>query len=118
MLQEASRGQGVTRLAVRLREVVCKDVHRLFGFGAQIRVDVLVIQGADQGGPTSCYMPGTMRFPDMHDNVPLPIGSSGLIIFNGTPLHFIDIFVLVSRDEPKSEDLAGLLSKKLAGKRR
>jgi hypothetical protein len=116
MLQEASRGQGVARLAVRLRKVVCKDVQRWFGFGAQIRVDALVVQGADQGGPTSCYMPRTIRFIDIHDNQPLPMDTNGVIIFNGTPLHFIDIFVLVSRDRKESDDLAGLLSKQLAGK--
>jgi hypothetical protein len=96
MLQEASRGQGVTRLAVRLRKVVCKDVQRWFGLGAQIRVDALVVQGDSQGGPTSY--------------------ANGVIIFNGTPLHFIDIFVLVSRDRKESDDLGVLLSEQLNGK--
>jgi hypothetical protein len=117
MLKEASLGQGVTRLAVRLRKVVCKDVQRWFGFGAQIRVDALVVQGADQGGPTPFYMPRTLRFTDMHDHQPFPMGANGVIIFNGTPLHFIDIFVLVSRDRKKSDDLDVLLTKQLAGQK-
>ena len=109
-----TRGGGaVPRLAVQLRQVTCHDVHKLFG-GAEVRLDALVVHGHAQGeDPSSVYMPQTYRFPDMRDHQQLPIDyEHGLLIYNGQPLHFLDLFILASRDRKDSDDLATLLGQK------
>jgi hypothetical protein len=107
----ADRGTSVVpRLAVLLRQVICHDVHKMFG-AAEVRLDALVVHGRGQRDrPDSFYMPGTFRFADMHDHQQLPIDPShGLLIFNGKPAHFLDIFIVASRDRQDSDDLATLL---------
>jgi hypothetical protein len=110
-----TRGTGhVPRLSIMLREVICHDVHKLFG-GADIRLDALVVHGRGRhDDASSFYMPATFRFTGVHDHQPLPIDPSfGLLIFNGVPLHFVDIFIMASRDTGDSDDLASLLRREL-----
>lgn len=108
------RGDAAPRLAVLLRNVVCHDVQKLFG-GADVRLDALVVHGRGvEDDLSSFYMPGTFRFPDVRDHQRLPIDREhGLLVFNGRPLHFLDIFVLASRDRRDSDDLASLLADRL-----
>jgi hypothetical protein len=117
------RGPGLPRLSIKLREVICRDVHKMFASadapkwlgGAQVRLDALVVYGkvADQD-LGSFYMPGTFRFPDVRDDVPLPIDKNfGLLIFDGSPAFFLDVFIMASRDRKDTDDLASLLKGQL-----
>jgi hypothetical protein len=103
-----------SRVAVLIRKVVCRDVQKIFG-GAQIRLDALVVHGAGtKDDPDSFYMPGTFRFADIRDHQQLPIDPDhGMLIFEGIPLHFLDIFLIASRDRKDSDDLASLIKKTL-----
>jgi hypothetical protein len=115
MLDNVTRGAGdVPRLAVLLRNVICHDVLKLFG-GAEVRLDALVVHGRGTGDdPSSFYMPGTFRFSDIRDHQSLPIDPDhGLLIFNGQPMHFLDVFVIASRDRKETDDLSSLLREKL-----
>lgn len=106
-------GPEVPNLAVRIKDVVIFDNRKWFG-EANIRLDVLVIHGRSQENKLdSFYTPGTFRFGRVADGDHLPIGESGLLVFYGKPLHFMDIFITVSRDRKDSDDLAVLLSRQL-----
>ncbi len=61
-------------------------------------------------------MPQTFRFPGIKSQDRLPTGENGLLIFYGKALHFLDIFITVSRDRQDSEDLATLLYQKASGR--
>lgn len=116
MLDDDTRGTGkVPRLAVKLRNVICHDVQTVFGGPAPVRLDAVVVSGRGlEADPSSFYMPRTFRFPDIDDHVPLPIDKDyGLLIFDGTPLHFLDIFIMASRDRKGSKDVASLLGERL-----
>jgi hypothetical protein len=100
-------------LAVLLQDIMIWDTRKWFG-EAEIRVDALVVHGnAVEGDQKSFYMPQTFRFPGVKSQERLPIGDNGLLIFFGQALHFLDIFITVSRDRRDSDDLATLLSKQL-----
>jgi hypothetical protein len=103
------------RLGVLLRNVVCHDVQKMFG-GAEIRLDALVVHGAGtKEDPSSFYMPGTFRFADIRDHQRLPIDPDhGMLIFEGVPKHFLDIFLIASRDRKDSDDLASLIKETLS----
>jgi hypothetical protein len=91
-------------LAVRLQDIMIWD----------IRLDALVVHGnTTQGDSTSAYVPKTFRFPGIKDQDRLPTGENGLLIFYGNALHFLDIFITVSRDRKDTDDLATLLSQQL-----
>ena len=107
-----SQPQAVT-LAVRLQDIMIWDTKKWFG-DADIRLDALVVHGnATQGNSTSAYVPKTFRFPGIKDQDRLPTGENGLLIFYGNALHFLDIFITVSRDRKDTDDLATLLSQQL-----
>jgi len=118
LFQTVSFAAGPPLHAVKLRQTIVHDVQKWFG-GAQIRLDALVVTGNGFAeDPASFYMPGTFRFPDVRDHEQLPIDTDGgLLLFAGVPLHFIDIFILVSRDDKDSDDLASLLSSALKDKK-
>ena len=100
-------------LAVRLQDIMIWDTKKWFG-EAQMRLDALVVHGyATENQPPSIYMPQTFRFPGIKSQERLPTGENGLLIFYGEALHFLDIFIIVSRDRQDSEDLATLLYKNL-----
>jgi hypothetical protein len=111
---EVTRGTTLPRLSVKIRNVVCRDVHKWFG-GAEIRLDALAVHGnANAEDVSSVYSPGTFRFPDIHDNQPFPLDPDfGMVIFDGKPAFFLDIFVMASRDRKDSDDLASLLKERL-----
>jgi hypothetical protein len=113
-MDSATRAGGWTpRLAVSLHDVVVLDNRKWFG-GADVRVDALVVTGYGNSEATdSFYMPKTAAFPRIGDGQRLPIGEGGLLVFHGTALHFLDIFIMVSRDRKDSDSLAGLLTKAL-----
>jgi hypothetical protein len=103
----------VENLAVRLQDIMIWDTKKWFG-DADIRLDALVVHGnATQGNSTSAYVPKTFRFPGIKDQDRLPTGENGLLIFYGNALHFLDIFITVSRDRKDTDDLATLLSQQL-----
>ncbi|MBD2414785.1 hypothetical protein FACHB389_31690 [Nostoc calcicola FACHB-389] len=100
-------------LAVRLQDIMIWDTKKWFG-DADIRLDALVVHGyATKVEPANFYMPQTFRFPGIQKRDRLPTGENGLLIFYGQALHFLDIFITVSRDRKDSENLAQLLSKQL-----
>jgi hypothetical protein len=104
----------VPPLAVLLHDLVIHDVRKWWG-GANIRVDALVVHGHGASEePSTFYMPGTFRFPNVRNDDYLQIDESGLLVFLGRPLHFLDMYITVSRDRSDSDDLATLLSKKLS----
>lgn len=103
----------MTQLAVRLSDIVIHNNKKWFG-EADIRLDTLVVHGGGETDSTeSFYAPTTFRFGRIADGAKLPIGESGLLIFLGKPLHFLDLSITVSRDRKDSDDLAQLLSSRL-----
>jgi hypothetical protein len=103
----------VPYLAVRVHDIIVHSNKKWFG-ESDIRLDALVIHGQGKAdNPESFYMPGTFRFSRVADGERLPTGEAGLLIFYGKPLHFLDIFIMVSRDRRDSDDLTTLLSKQL-----
>ena len=100
-------------LAVRLQDIIIWDTKKWFG-DAQMRLDALVVHGkATESDSLNFYMPQTFRFPGIKDRDRLPTGENGLLIFYGEAIHFLDIFITVSRDKKDSDDLATLLAKQL-----
>ncbi|MEO1429881.1 MAG: hypothetical protein AAFV71_12605 [Cyanobacteria bacterium J06633_8] len=100
-------------LAVRLQDIMIWDTKKWFG-DAQMRLDALVVHGkANDSDSSSFYMPQTFRFPGIKDNDRLPTGENGLLIFYGEAVHFLDIFITVSRDRKDSDDLATMLNQEM-----
>ena len=105
--------QMAPHLAVRVQDLIIHDTKKWFG-EADIRLDALVVHGhGTKGKPESFYMPQTFRFPRISDGDRLPTGETGLLIFYGQPLYFLDIFITVSRDRKDSDALATLLTQQL-----
>jgi len=112
LVTRASKAE-MPQLAVRLRDIVIHNNKKWFG-EADVRLDTLVVHGGGETDRTdSFYAPTTFRFGRIADGARLPIGESGLLIFLGNPLHFLDISITVSRDRKDSDDLAQLLSSRL-----
>lgn len=104
-------------LAVRLQDIIIHDTKKWFG-EANIRIDALVVHGhGTKDKPESFYMPQTFRFPRVVDGDTLPTGEAGLLIFYGKPFHFLNIYIIVSRDRKDSDDLSNLLSKELRSRK-
>ena len=104
-------------IALRLHDIVIHSNKRWFDFlgGADIRVDVLAIQGnVLDDDPKSFYTPTTVRFGGIGDESTVPLDDHGLLAYYGWPKHFLDISVLVSRDTTRADDLAALLEKEAA----
>ncbi|MCI0441471.1 MAG: hypothetical protein L0177_20400 [Chloroflexi bacterium] len=100
-------------LAVYLQDIIVHDTRKWFG-EADIRLDALVVSGYGQEvNPQSFYMPGTFRFSRVRDGDRLNTGDEGLTVFHGKAAHFLDIFIMASRDRKDAEDLAGLLAGQL-----
>ncbi len=89
------------RIAIRFKDLV---VHRNRAlWHANIRVDTLIISGTKRGAP---YSPGTYRFSRIGVEERLPF--EDLLIFDGEPLHYVDLAIWVSRDKMGSKPLAEL----------
>jgi hypothetical protein len=110
-------GEGVAEaqpaaLAVRLHDLVVHNNKKwfdLFG-GADVRVDVVVVQGnVVDGDASSAYAPSTIRFGGVADGASLATDDHGLLVYFGRPRHFLDISLMVSRDRKDSDDLAQLI---------
>jgi hypothetical protein len=114
--QPGSRGGGADdnpTLAVSLHDVVVHDTRKWFG-EADIRLDALVVTGyGTADDPGSFYMPKTASFGRIRNEDALQLGPGGLLIFHGRAAHFLDVFVLVSRDQQDSVDLATMLKSSL-----
>jgi hypothetical protein len=114
--QPGSRGAGDAdnpTLAVSVHDVVVHDTRKWFG-EADIRLDALVVTGyAKDSDPGSFYMPKTANFARIRNDDALQLGPGGLLVFHGRAAHFLDLFVLVSRDQKDSADLATLLKSSL-----
>ena len=102
-------------LAVRLNDVVIHDARKWFGLGADIRLDAFVVTGP-QRQATARYHPATFRFPNVRSGDRLSIEPPGLLVYYGVPAHFVDVFLLVSRDRKDSADLGALLGKQVNSK--
>jgi hypothetical protein len=106
-------GQELPPLAVSLHDIVIHDNKKWFGEAA-IRLDALIITGHGRhDAPRSFYMPKTVSFGRVRDGDRLSIGTGGLLVFHGQVMHFLDIFLMVSRDRKDTQDLAGILTEKL-----
>ena len=106
-----TRGSGgeLPTLAVSLHDVVIHDNRKWFG-EADVRLDALIITGyGEKDSPESFYMPKTASFARVKDSARLQIGPGGLLAFYGPVAHFLNIFVMVSRDRKDSDDLAAIL---------
>lgn len=116
-----SRAPAPTRpIAIRLHDVFIEDNQRLFGGkfgGADIRVDVLAVQGNMlDDSSTKFYTPTTARFGGIGNRQQLPLDDYGLLAFYGWPQHFLTLSVLVSRDTTNADDLAQLLERETSSK--
>jgi hypothetical protein len=110
-----SRGSAQNRptLAVSVHNVVIHDNRKWFG-EADIRLDALVVAGYGQAeDPSSFFMPKTVSFARVSDGDNLPIGDGGVIVFHGPTSHFLDVFLMVSRDRKDTDDLSELLKARL-----
>lgn len=104
-----NRGEPVPEepaLAVAMNDVVIHDTGKWFG-GAAIRIDVLVVHGNATGPQDSWFTPTTRVFPDVHDGQRL--NTEGMLLFLGWPRHFLDLFIIVSRDKKDADSLGELL---------
>lgn len=107
-----TRGGGPDRLtlAISLHDVVVHDNRKWFG-EADIRLDALVVTGyGTEDEPDSHYRAKTVPFGRIKDSDRLQIGQEGLLVFHGPVTHFVDLFLMVSRDRQDSDDLASLLT--------
>lgn len=109
----ARGGQNLPTLAVSLHDVVIHDTRKWFG-EANIRIDALVVTGyGTSDDPSSFYRPKTASFSRVRDGDRLPIGDGGWLVFHGAVAHFLDFFIMVSRDRGDTQDLSSLLSTRL-----
>jgi len=95
-------GKRKTKIAIRLKEVVIKYNHALWG-ATDIRVDTFVATR----GKSKPYQVETVTFPKVNDGAVLPIGK--LLVYHGEVSDFVDFAVWVSRDRNGSPTLAQLI---------
>lgn len=103
------RGPAPDKVAVRIDNL---RIHRNRAwFGADIRVDTVVVTGSGSAEPA--YHARTERFSNIDDEELLP--GDKLLLYYGPAVDYIDIAVWVSRDEKGSLALSDLLAEKLTG---
>ncbi|MEV4140705.1 caspase family protein [Dactylosporangium sp. NPDC049742] len=103
-----ARGAAPERVAVRLGELV---VHRNRAlFGADVRVDAVVLTGGSHPG-TPVYTAQTQRFANVRDGDRLPLDK--LLVYHGPATDFLDIAVFVSRDSAGSLELSDMMRAEL-----
>ena len=99
-----ARGVAPKVVAVRLGELV---VHRNRAmFGADVRVDAVVLTGGRPDG-IPVYTAQTERFANIKDGDRLPLEQ--MLVYHGPATDFLDIAVWVSRDSTGSLALSDLL---------
>ena len=94
-------------LSIFLKPLVINNTRKWFG-EADIRADVLVVQGGQEYG--SLYAPQTFHFPRVADGDDLANRDNGLMIYYGRPKHFLVMTIMLSRDTKDSDSLADLIS--------
>jgi hypothetical protein len=108
-----------TLLAIRLNDIVIHNVRKWFG-GADVRLDVIVVHGPPKSGPATngdgFYRPTTFHFPGVHDGARLDIDAPGLLVYLGQPRLFLDLAILISRDEKDAADLSELIRQRVGSK--
>lgn len=99
-----------TPMALVLNELLVHNNRRFFG-SANVRADTIVVQGnlLDSETPRNFYSPSTLRFSGIGDGEALPIDDHGITLYYGWPRHFIDLSVIVSRDDDGKKSLSELL---------
>ncbi|GAA3294945.1 caspase family protein [Dactylosporangium vinaceum] len=103
----APRGAGRSRhVAVRLDDLVVH--HNRAMFGADVRVDALVLTGGG-GVNEPVYHVNTERFSDVRDGDRLPLDK--LLMYYGPATDYLDLAVWVTRDTSGSLALSDLLRK-------
>jgi hypothetical protein len=108
-----SGGLDQPTLAVSIHDVIVHDNRKWFG-EAEVRLDALVVTGyGEEHDPSSFYMAKTTPFARIRNSDSLQIGPGGLLAFHGRVSHFVDVFLMVSRDRRDSADLATLLGSSL-----
>jgi hypothetical protein len=99
-------------LAISINDIVIHETRKWFG-GAAIRLDILVVHGnAATAAEDGWYTCTTRVFPDVHDGQRL--NTDGMLLFLGWPRHFLDLFIIASRDTKDAEELGDLLRERLA----
>ena len=96
--------------ALRIEELV---VHRNRAvFGADVRVDAIVLTAAHQVR-LPAYQVHTARFPNIRDGEPLALDR--MLVYHGPAVDYLDIALWVSRDAPLTPGLGELLADEGAG---
>ncbi|MET7423461.1 caspase family protein [Dactylosporangium sp. NPDC005555] len=104
------RGLAPRAVAVRLGELVVHKNRAVFG--ADIRVDAVVLTGGNPGG-IPVHTAQTERFANIKDGDRLPLEQ--MLVYHGPAVDFLDIAVWVSRDSAGSLALSDLLRQQLTG---
>ena len=97
------RGQGPTRVAVRLTDVTVHANHSWLK--ANVRVDALVVTAAGDGADP--YRAASAHFSGIGDRQRLPLDQ--MLVFEGPVARFVDLAIWITRDNRPDTDLAGLL---------
>jgi hypothetical protein len=103
-----------SELAVRLHDLVVHNNRKWLEFlgGADVRLDVVVVQGnVLEHDPSTCYAPTTLHFTGVGDGDALPVDDAGILVYYGWPKHFLDLSIVVSRDTKHGDDLSVLMAK-------
>jgi hypothetical protein len=109
-LHVVSKGASASKVAVRVEELI---VHRNRAlFGADIRVDALVVTGRHDDA-TPVYRARTERFRKVRDGQVLPLDH--MLVYHGPAVDYLDLAVWVSRDSDNSHALGDLLAGDLTG---
>jgi hypothetical protein len=112
-LESRGGGRGRPTLAVSVHDVIVHNNRKWFG-EADVRLDALVVTGyGSSGDSSSFYLAKTAPFARIRDSDALQIGAGGLLLFHGVASHFVDLFLMVSRDRQDSADLSTLLRSNL-----
>jgi len=95
-------------LALRLSEMLIRRNRALFG--ADVRIDWLVVTVGEDGRPVPTL--GTERFPRVSDGDMLPLDD--MLLFHGRARDYLELRLWVSRDDHKGQDLATLFDGRMS----
>lgn len=110
LLRTAKSAAAPMTVAVRLEELV---VHRNRAlFGADIRVDAIILTGARRT-VQPVYRAQTERFSNIRNDMALPLDR--MLVYHGPAVDYVDLAVWVSRDATGSLALSDLLAQTLTG---
>ncbi|WP_155388114.1 hypothetical protein [Catellatospora paridis] len=117
LLEEECRASAPRRgasphLAITLTELLVVQTHKWFG-AADVKLDALVAHGAKDAGSVA-YSVRTLPFAGVRKGEFLPIGAPGLLLYEGRPRRFIDLFLILSRDDAASPTAQAVLEEVVA----